>query len=129
MAAVGGSILSVALDGREFPVAADADSNRKFGGFENEVQANGDGESARLIKTRTTWMVDGLTVEIDDSRDDHEFLQALANRTDYFPVVINYASGISYGNGRGQIVSDLQSSSQNATAPLSLAGPGVLAKI
>ena len=37
MAAVGGSVLAVNIDGREYPVAADADINRKLGGYENEV--------------------------------------------------------------------------------------------
>ena len=60
MAAIGGSIQEVALQGRTFAVAADAESQRKLGGFENEVQPNGDGMTARLIKTRVTWMLDGL---------------------------------------------------------------------
>jgi len=41
MASVGGSIESITLGGREFAVAADAESQRKLGGWENEVQANG----------------------------------------------------------------------------------------
>jgi len=49
MAATGGSIESITMDGREFAVAADAESQRKLGGFENEVQANGNG-TARIIK-------------------------------------------------------------------------------
>ena len=48
MPAVGGSIESVTLNGRPFPVAADAEAQRKLGGWENEVQANGDGFTARL---------------------------------------------------------------------------------
>ena len=71
MAAVGGSIESVNLSGREFAVAADAEAQRKLGGFENEVQANGDG-TARLIKTRVPLSLDGLTIEIDDDRGDQE---------------------------------------------------------
>jgi len=51
MAAVGGSLESITLNGREFPVAADVEAQRKLGGWENEVLANGDG-SGRLIKTR-----------------------------------------------------------------------------
>lgn len=126
MAAVGGSIESVTLDGRIFPVAADAEAQRKLGGFENEVQANGDG-TARLIKTRVPLSIDGLTVEVDDDRGDHEFLQELSNRNDFFPVAITYASGITY-QGTAQIVGETQASSQNATASVSLMGPGVLTK-
>ena len=126
MAAVGGSIESITLDGRGFAVAADAEAQRKLGGFENEVQANGDG-TARLIKTRVPLSIDGLTLEIDDDRADQEFLQELSNRNDFFPVVISYASGSDY-QGTAQIVGETQASSQNATAGVSLMGPGVLTK-
>lgn len=124
MAAVGGSIESVSLDGREFPVAADAEVQRKLGGFENEIQSNGDG-SARMIKTRVPWSLDGLTVEVDDSRGDHEFLQALSDNDDYFPIAVTYASGEVY-QGQGTIVGEMQTSSQNATAAVSLMGPQAL---
>lgn len=126
MAAVGGSIESVSMNGRNFAVAADAESQRKLGGFENEVQANGDG-NARIIKTRVPLMIDGLTIEVDDSRGDHEFLQSLANENDFFPVGITYASGVTY-QGRAIITGELQASSQNATAAVSLSGPGVLTR-
>lgn len=124
MTAIGGSIESVTLNGRIFPVAADAESQRKLGGFENEVQSNGDG-SARIVKTRVPLMLDGLTIEIDDARADNEFLQDLSNLNDYFAVLITYASGVSY-QGRAQITGEMQVSSQNATASVSLMGPGEL---
>lgn len=126
MASVGGSIESVTLDGREFSVAADAESQRKLGGFENEVQANGDG-TARLIKTRVPLSIDGLTLEVDDSRGDHEFIQALSDRNDFWSLSITYASGVVY-QGTAQIVGEPQVSSQNATAEVSLMGPGILTK-
>lgn len=126
MPATGGSIESVTLDGRNFPVAADAEAQRKLGGFENEVQANGNG-TARIIKTRVPLSIDGLTIEVDDDRGDHEFLQSLSNRNDFFPVAITYASGATY-QGRATITGELQASSQNATAAVSLMGPGVLTK-
>ena len=126
MPAVGGSIESITLDGRNFAVAADAESQRKLGGFENEVQANGDG-TARLIKTRVPLSIDGLTLEVDDDRADDEFLQDLSDRNDFFPIVISYASGSDYP-GTAQIVGETQVSSQNATAAVSLMGPGRLTK-
>lgn len=126
MPATGGSIESVTLDGRNFPVAADAEAQRKLGGFENEVQANGNG-TARLIKTRVPLSIDGLTLEVDDGRGDHEFLQELSNRNDFFPVAITYASGSTY-QGSAQITGELQTSSQNATAAVSLMGPGRLTR-
>jgi hypothetical protein len=126
MAAVGGSIESITLAGRNFAVTADAESQRKLGGFEIEVQANGDG-TARMIKTRVLLMIEGLTVEIDDDRADQEYLQELTNRNDFFPIVISYASGNDY-QGSAQIVGETTASSQNASASISLSGPGVLTK-
>lgn len=127
MPAVGGPIESIILDGRGFAVAADAEVQRKLGGFENEVQSNGDG-TARLIKTRVPLALDGLAIEMDDDRGDHEFIQELSNRNDFFPIVITYASGGDYA-GTAQITGETQASSQNATAAVSLMGPGVLTKI
>jgi len=126
MAAVGGSIQEIALDGRTFAVAADAESQRKLGGFENEVQANGD-STARIIKTRVPLSLDGLTLETDDTRGDQEFLQNLANGNAYFVVAITYASGETY-QGLAQIVGEMQTSSQSATSAVSLMGPGELTK-
>ena len=126
MAAIGGAILTITLDGRVFAVAVDSESNRKLGGFENEVQANGDG-TARIIKTRVPLSIDGITVEIDDSRADQEFLQQLSNRNDFFPAVTTYASGISY-QGLVQLVGETQTASGSTTAAISLMGPGELTK-
>jgi len=126
MAAVGGSIESVTLEGRTFAVASDADVSRKLGGFENEIQANGDG-SARLVKTRIPLALDGLMVQCDDSRADNEFLQDLANSNDFFPIAITYASGDTY-QGTAQISGELAISSQAATASVSLMGQGILTK-
>lgn len=126
MPAVGGSIETLTLNGRVFPVDASVEVNRKLGGWENEVLANGD-SSARLIKTRVPMSLDGVTVEIDDGRQDHEFLQQLSDSTDFFALDITYASGITY-QGKGQIVGELQSSSQSATAAVSIMGPGILTR-
>ena len=124
--AVGGSIESIELDGRGFSVAADAEAQRKLGGFENEVQANGDG-TARIIKTRVPLSIDGLTVQVDDGRGDQEFLQDLSDRNDFFIIGITYASGATY-QATAQLVGEMQASSQNATAAVSLMGPGRLTK-
>lgn len=126
MTAVGGSIESVGLNGRIFPVAADAEAQRKIGGFENEVLANGDG-TARIIKTRVPMMIDGLTLEVDDDRGDQEFIQELANRNDYFPIDITYASGNVY-QGTAMITGENPASSQSATQAVTLMGPGILTK-
>lgn len=126
MAAIGGSLESLTIRGRNFAVAADAEANRKLGGFENEVMSNGDG-TARIIKTRVPLALDGVVVEVDDSRGDHEFLQDVANLNDFVTIALTYASGITY-QGSATLVGEFQSSSQSATAPISLMGPGTLTK-
>jgi hypothetical protein len=126
MTAVGGSIESISIAGREFPVAADVEAQRKLGGWENEVEANGNG-TARIIKTKVPLAIDGLTVEIDDDRGDHEFLQGIADLNDFSIIVITYASGVSY-QGSATITGEFQTSSRNATGAISLQGPGVLTK-
>lgn len=122
----GGSIESVGLAGRTFSVAADADSNRKLGGWENEVQPNGDG-TARMIKTRVAWQIDGLTLSIDDLRGDQEYLQDLKGRKDFYPIDITYASGAVY-SGLGQVTGEEQTSSMSTTSAVTLAGPGKLTR-
>jgi hypothetical protein len=124
MTAVGGSVESISLSGRNFPVPADAEANRKLGGWENEVQVNGDG-TARLIKTRVPLSIDSLTVEIDDDRGDQEYLVDLAGRSDFFVIAITYASGLVY-QGRAQITGEIKAASKAGTAQISLSGPGVL---
>ncbi len=124
--ATGGSIESVSIAGRTFSVAADADSNRKLGGFMNEVQQNGDG-TARMVKTRESWMIDGLQLSIDDSRGDQEFLQGVADGDAFEPCLITYVSGESY-QGEGTITGDLQTGSQNTTASVVLMGTGTLTR-
>jgi hypothetical protein len=123
-AAVGGSIESLSIRGRLFPVAADAEANMKLGGFENEVQSNGDG-TARIVKTRVPWMLDGVQVEINHSRNDAEFLQEIADSLEFVPCTITYASGVTY-QGTGTVASEVQSSSQNTTASITLSGQGTL---
>ncbi len=124
--ATGGSIESVTLDGRTYAVAGDADSNRQLGGDSNEVQANGN-RTVRLIKTAQPWQADGLALSIDDLNGDQEFLQALADSNNLFPIEVVYASGAIF-EGTGQIVGEVAVSSQNITAPIGLAGSGSFSK-
>lgn len=125
--ATGGSVESVSLRGRIFSVPADADIQRKLGGFENEVQMNGDG-SARIVKTRIPSMIGGLQVTIDDTRGDEEYLTELKNGRDFFPFSITYASGVTYA-GQVMIVGEVTTASQNTTATMDLNGPGFLSRV
>jgi hypothetical protein len=126
MSAVGGPIIGLNLNGRPFSVAEDAESNRKIGGSENEIQLNGD-KTARLIKTLVAWMADGLTVSCDDDNEDHEFIQSLADLNSFFPITAEYASGAIW-QGDGQITGEIAYSSKNSTIPLTLSGTGNFTK-
>jgi len=124
MSAVGGSIEKLSIRGRIFPVAADAEVNRKLGGFENEVQPNGNG-TARKIMTAVPWLLDGVQVEIDDGRGDLEFLQEIADSLELVSIAITLANRTTY-QGTGTITGEIQASSQNTTASISLSGQGTL---
>ena len=127
MSAIGGSIESVTIANRNFSVAADADGQRKLGGFENEIQVNGDG-TARTVMTRVAWVVSGLTLSVDDSNRDHEFLQEQANSTVYSAISVTYASGVTYA-GTGTLTGEMQVGSQAQTLSVDLSGPGELKKL
>lgn len=124
MGAVGGSIEKISIRGRLFAVAADAEANRKLGGFENEVQPNGNG-TVRKIMTRVPWLLDGLQVEIDDTRADLEYLQEIADSQELVSITITLANRATY-QGTGTITGEIQASSQNTTATISLSGQGSL---
>jgi hypothetical protein len=124
MPAVGGSIESISIRGRLFPVAADVDASPKLGGFENEVQPNGDG-SARIVKTRVAWSVGGLKVEINNARGDHEFLQEISDATDYETFTMTLADGTTW-QGLGILTGEVTASTQSSTAELNVMGQGEL---
>jgi hypothetical protein len=120
MPAIGGSIQSISIRGRLFPVASDADANIQLGGFQNEVSPNGNG-TARLLKTRVAWMVDGLQVELDHGRADLEFLQEIADSLEFVDFTIELVDGTVF-QGEGQLVDEIQGSTQSATATITVHG-------
>lgn len=126
MSATGGSIESVAIRGRLFPVAADADVGIKLGGFENEVQANGNG-TARQVKTRIPWALDGVSLSVDHNKDDLAFLQGIANGKEDVTIAITLASGDVF-HGRGTITGEVKLQTQNTTSAIGFMGPGKLTK-
>jgi len=126
MTAIGGSVESIGLNGRQFAVPADAEIQRILGGWNNDASPNGDG-SSRLLKTRVAPGLSGVVVEVDDERGDHEYLQDLANLNSFWDVVITYASGVSY-QGSATITGELQVSSAAATAGFDMKGTGTFTK-
>ncbi len=123
---VGGSVTSISFDGRQFSAPADADYNKKLGGFENELQANGDG-TTRKIKTRVPGMISGIVVTIDTTQSNQEFLQSLADSNILSQVVLEEASSEVY-TGQGTIVGEIVKSTNSATATFDFAVSGKLIK-
>jgi hypothetical protein len=128
---VGGSLASLSIKGRNFSVAADADVSRKIGGYQNELQMNGDG-TGRIIKTRTGWGLSGINIDVNDVRGDHEFLQDIvdgvgADPDGLFPIAAEYASGAVW-SGKGTITDELAYSNMSTMASVSLSGPGELTR-
>ena len=126
MPAVGGSVEAISIAGREFAVTADADINFKLGGFENEVQPNGNG-TARIIKTRVPSGMSAIVVENNPDRDDHEFVQSIADGNNFEATTITYAGGTTY-QGRATVVGELQGSTQSATLSFDMQGEGKFVK-
>lgn len=120
--AVGGSINSITLDGRNFGIAADADASRDLGGFIKELESNGNG-TQREILTAKPWMVEGLEVSVDDANGDQEFLQGLADVPGLIPITVVYAD-LGIYQGLGTVTADLKSSSQSAKCPIVMTGQG-----
>lgn len=119
-----GSIQEVTIKNRRFSVSADADSNRKLGGFESELRMNGDGTGQKKM-TRVAFKIDGLQLDVLDIRGDHEFLQGIANSPELDPVTITYVSGATW-QGTGTVTGEVQYSSQNGTASVTLEGSAEL---
>jgi len=127
MSALGGPLATVSIMGREFKVTASSDVKRNMGGFTNAVESNGD-LSARLLKTPTPWSLGDVEIEIDDDREDQEFLLGIQKMADWVDCAGTWVSGKVYG-GTGQIIGDLAASSANASASIELSGPGSLKKL
>lgn len=123
MAVNGGSIDTVNIAGRNFAAAADNEAQIKLGGFTNENQANGNG-TARIVKTRGLAGIEGLQLEVDDARNDHQFLQDVADLNDHVTVSITLVDGTVY-DGDQIIEGDFSRSTQSSLATINLMGPAL----
>ncbi len=127
MTAIGGPIQNVSIFGREFRATGDATISMKLGGDENEVSMNGDGATARILKTSVAWTASGGALEFDADLGDQEFLQNAADENDFGVISITFRSGAVY-SGKGQITGELAFDSSAASGVVNLGGPGKLTK-
>lgn len=116
-----GDIRQLTIDGREYDAAPESSCNVRPGGFKNEVSRNGNG-TIHNKQSRTLAGIDGLSVSVDDTRQDLEALQAIADSGVPVPVTMTLASGIAYSGSLVLVAEDLGKSSSDGTAELSLYG-------
>lgn len=90
-----GAIRALTIAGRGFKVAHDGPGNRMVGGRSNEIVMNGDG-TARTIQTVMPGSINDLQIEIDDTKNDQEYIQGIVDAGLPVVVVVTYASGVSY---------------------------------
>lgn len=126
MAALGGPIESITVNGRAFAVAQDAGVSRDIGGFTASIEMNGN-ETGRKVMERRPFLIEGLTVNVDDDQGDQEFLQDVADSPDLVDVAITFVSGAVY-SGSGTITDAIAFDNQKALAEVKLSGPGKLRK-
>ena len=126
MAAIGGPIESVVISGRRFAVAQDAGVSRDLGGFTGTIESNGDG-TARKVMERRPWLIEGLTVQVDDDQGDQEFLQDVADNPSFVDCALTFVSGAIY-SGSGTITDAIAFDNQKSLAEVKLSGQQKLSK-
>jgi hypothetical protein len=122
MTVLAGPIEEVTIDGRRFTVSADNDSSRDLGGKKAELLPNADA-TTRVKMQRTPWSVDGVTIPIDDSQGDQEFLSEVIGRI--VPISFRFTNQVTY-SGAGTITSEVKMKTGSATAEVSFGGSGTL---
>lgn len=120
-----GSIKEVALNGRTFETVADADANTDIGGVMNEWIPHGNGVTGHVSQTAKGWKVEGVGIYIDDTREDQEFIQDIADKGQPVTFLITYNDNTSR-SGKGLPTGDLTTSSKNGVMTPTFEGPGKL---
>ena len=116
-----GDIRQLTIDSREYDVAPESSCTVKPGGFKNEVARNGNG-TLHVKQARTNAGIDALSISIDDSRQDLEELQTIANDGEAVPATMTLASGIAYSGPLVLVAEDLGKSTGDGTVEISLLG-------
>ena len=117
----GGDIRQLTIKGREFDVAGgDANVNVDLGGFSNEGSLNGNG-TLSIIQRRKLAGFSDCPVKIDDSRQDMEFLQEIADAGEAVPVNMTLVSNKTY-SGSLAVVGELQKATGDGTLALEMRG-------
>jgi hypothetical protein len=116
-----GDIRQLTINGREFDAAPESSCNVRPGGFANEVARNGNG-TIHVTQRRTNAGITELSVSVDDTRQDLEFLQEIADEGKPVPTTMTLASGIAYTGSLVLVAEDLGKATGEGTASISLLG-------
>jgi len=109
------------IKGREFDVKGeDANVNIDLGGYSDEAGINGNG-TMHIMQRRKVAGFSDCPVSIDDTRQDLEYLQDLANTGELAPTTITLASGITYA-GPLLPIGDLAKATGDGTLSLEMRG-------
>jgi hypothetical protein len=115
-----GDIRHCTIKGREFDPAPEASPTIMLSGYTNDAAPTGNG-NMQLTAKRKLGGIDSLDLSIDDTRQDLEFLQDLADSGETVPVTLTLASGIAY-NGSLAITGEIQKNTGDGKASLSMRG-------
>lgn len=117
----GGDIKQLTVKGRELAVkGGDANVNIDLGGLSNEMDFNGNG-TVNVKQRRKFAGFSDCPVMIDDTRQDLEFLQGVANEGEPVPVTMTLATQVVY-SGNLAVVGDLQKATGDGTLSLEMRG-------
>jgi hypothetical protein len=120
MAAVGGPLESITINGRTFSVAQDSGATIDLGGDTNTIEMNGD-RTARMVKEVRPFMNESINVAIDHDNDDLQFLTDIQNGFDFVPVSLTLVEGSVY-SGEGTITDPVVLATDKATAEVKMSG-------
>ncbi len=116
-----GDIRQLMIKGREFDVkGGDANVNIDKGGFTNEGSANGNGKLSLTQRRKLAGFSD-CPINIDDARQDLEFLQGISDTGETVPVTMTLARGKTYG-GSLAIVGEVQKATGDGACSLEMRG-------
>jgi hypothetical protein len=116
-----GDLRQVTINGREFDPAPESGCTILPGGFANEHALTGNGKN-HVTQKRQKAGINELSVSIDDSREDLEFLKDIADSGESVPVTATLASGMAYSGPLILVAEDLGKDTAEGTATFSLVG-------
>lgn len=95
-----GDIRQFTISGREFDPAPEANVTVMLSGFNNENAPTGNAEM-HTTQRRKLGGIDGMSISLDNTRQDLEFIQAIADAGTPVAVTLTLADGVTYSGQLG----------------------------